>query len=212
MQDKTTDLVQMANRGNPAAIIELTRRRDLDNGIIPTCEAFGLSELPLRRHEIRLMTQVPRSIECVKQELRDVFAKLASAKLRWPLFLHGPAGSGKTMASLCLCDITLTAMYSTVDVLCDRIMAGSGVELWNSIGGKDLAVLDELGDRMHVNELHYKAVKRFCDAREGANRVAIYISNLNAKELREIYDDRIVSRVCCGTVIELGGVDRRLTN
>ena len=78
------------------------------------------------------------------------------------------------------------------------------------IAEKDLAVLDELGQRATVGDLHYSAVKKFADARElHAGRVAVYISNLGPKGFAALYDDRISSRVLCGSRYELKGRNRR---
>ena len=64
-----------------------------------------------------------------------------------------------------------------------------------------------------AGELEYNAVRRFADSREQmADRRAIYISNVSADDIRKIYDDRVASRILCGTWFELSGEDRRLTS
>jgi hypothetical protein len=40
--------------------------------------------------------------------------------------------------------------------------------------------------------------------------VAIYISNLEPEAIARVYDDRIASRLLCGTWYKLDGEDRRL--
>jgi hypothetical protein len=54
-------------------------------------------------------------------------------------------------------------------------------------------------------------VKNFADARAiNARGVAVYVSNVAPNELASMYDDRICSRLLCGTWFELKGPDRRL--
>jgi hypothetical protein len=75
-----------------------------------------------------------------------------------------------------------------------------------------LVVLDEIGARQKVTDLHYSAVKEFADVRElDHSGVAIYISNLEPMQLANVYDDRIASRLLCGTWYKLDGKDRRMS-
>lgn len=155
---------------------------------------------------VRLRPRQRREWSQVDAGLRDKITALVKGSKPWPLLLHGTAGTGKTSAALCLCDVAATACYLDVDLLCDKIMGGED-DLWEWIEGKSLAVLDELGAREKVGDLHYQAVKRFADARDGLP--TIYVSNLAPAELRAVYDDRIYSRLTCGTWHELNGTDRR---
>jgi hypothetical protein len=146
----------------------------------------------------------------VQPALVDVFRKLVSGRAPWPLYLHGAVGGGKTCAALALADFIDTAVYFTAEDLADQQMR-DGID-WEIVRTKGLAMLDELGERERVGDLHYSVVKKFCDAREVyAGRVAIYIGNLKPSELATLYDDRICSRVLAGTRFELVGDDRRAT-
>jgi DNA replication protein DnaC len=139
----------------------------------------------------------------------QLLRRLVTGKARWPLYLHGPAGSGKTLAALCLCDVTIQAVYQTVEQISDVVFQ-PGEWIWRAARERELCVLDELGARQNVTDPHYQAVKKFADARElYANRVAVYISNLRPKELVKVYDDRIASRMLCGELFCLEGEDRR---
>lgn len=170
--------------------------------------------LPLVRHNRRLLAHAQREMAMVDSALVDTFRRLAEGLAPWPLLLYGPVGSGKTCAALSLCDVARTACYWTVDRLCSSIMQSDPEDvrdIWNAIETKDLAVLDELGTRDRISDLHYSAVKDFADARElNAGRRAIYISNASPKKLASLYDDRIISRILCGTKLELGGRDLRI--
>lgn len=154
-----------------------------------------------------------RNLRAVDPALLRVLGDLAEGRAPWPLLLYGNCGSGKTSAALALADIIETASYHTAESLASFVMNHHGHEAeaeLDRIGGKHLAILDELGTRLNVGDLAYSVVKRFADVREiEARRVAIYISNVPPAKLAELYDDRIYSRLTCGTVFELTGDDRR---
>lgn len=147
--------------------------------------------------------------------LLDVLGDLAEGRAPWPLFLWGRPGRGKSCAALAFADFIDTAGYWTCEGLADFAMRRDGNEMeaeFARVGGKHLAILDELGTRLNAGELAYKTVKRFADVRETeARRVGIYISNVAPQELASIYDDRLASRLLGGTIHELGGTDRRRT-
>lgn len=169
--------------------------------------------LPLVRRQVRLIPKVDRQMHLVDSRMRDVFQSLVNGEAPWPLLIHGPAGSGKTLAALSLCDICETSFYIAAEGLADQTMKSTPEELdafWRRIASKDLAVLDELGCRQVVKDLHYISAKRFADVRDQeANSVAIYISNLSPQQLYDAYDDRFGSRIACGTVFHLDNEDRR---
>ncbi len=149
-----------------------------------------------------------REMALVDQDLRDVFRGLATGEKLWPLYLCGPSGAGKTAAALCLCDFAESALYLTVSEVSNRIMAG--VMDWQALETSALVVLDEIGERVKVGDLEYHAVKQVPHVREmRALSVAIYISNCNRQEVHNLYDDRVASRLFCGTVFELDANDRR---
>jgi DNA replication protein DnaC len=178
-----------------------------------TTEQPGLRTLRLVAPHRRLLPNLPRSIEQVTPALRKIFADLAFARRPWPLFLYGPVGLGKTLAALCLCDRAASAAYFTAEGLCSATLESEPAaarELWNTIETKDLVVIDELGTRSNVTDFAYSTLKRAVDARDQhAQRAAVYISNLRPNELAALYDDRLASRVLCGTRLELTGADRR---
>jgi hypothetical protein len=155
---------------------------------------------------VRLRLRHPRDPAKVDRMLWARFGELISGAKKWPLLLHGPAGTGKSSAALTLCDVAATAMFTTVDELATKVMH-EDADPWEWIGSKDLAVLDELGCRATVGDLHYSVVKAFCDARE--HLPTIYVTNVMPRDLEKIYDERIFSRVASGTWFHLDGPDRR---
>jgi len=179
--------------------------------------ATGTTSTTTGRQPIRLRAEPktldpaeqPRSMAMVARDLVAVFRGLVAGQLPWPLYLHGPAGSGKTCAARALGDFAEEAFFVTVEQICDAIVQNDK-GLLDLIRARDLVVLDELGTRNAPSDLEYKAVKLVADARESRrNRVGVYISNLPPQEIPVIYDDRIASRILCGTIFHLATGDQR---
>ena len=132
-------------------------------------------------------------------------------------------GGGKTCAALCVLDYAGGDYWTAPEIAEIIIMAQQGrlvrrgsngcdythgpEWLWDRVAATKLAVLDEIGIRNTVSDHQYDCLKRFCDLR--ASQPTIYISNLGPAELSALYDDRIVSRICAGTMIEVSETDRR---
>lgn len=179
--------------------------------------ATGRTSISRRRKMLRTtqqpkvvqMREIPRHLDLVDQGLRKIFRGLVSGELRWPLYLWGPVGTGKTLAALCLCDHILDSRYTTVEELVDAVVDRDLSE-WRGLRESLLVVLDELGERQRDIDVHRIAVQRLAGIRERRRSVAVYVSNLPPTQLVKQYDDRIVSRLCCGTRFELKGADRRL--
>jgi len=186
-----------------------------------------LIRLPLRAEpKPEYLPCLPRTLQGIEDGLRQRIRGLVLGELPWPLLIHGPAGRGKTCAALLLLDYS-SGWYRTVPDLADELIeiaagvrktagaAGEGGGLtitqstfWERIEKQPLIVLDELGAKMSVSDHHYTAVKRLLDRRE--RKPLIVLSNLSPTEIATVYDDRIASRVASGTVVKLGGKDRRL--
>ncbi len=187
----------------------------LHASVSDTAQNDGLHRLPLKKEpQRRILPKVFRSMGMVDPGMVDVFRELVSGQSPWPLYLHSPVGSGKTRAALCLCDFADTAAYWSVDSLCDFVMKDPPDDVraeWGRLKHRSaLAVLDEIGQRDKVGDLHATTLQGFLDRREQhAESVGIYISNIDPADLGGLYDDRIVSRLLAGTVHHLQGDDRR---
>lgn len=147
----------------------------------------------------------------VVRPLAKVLAGLCTGKLRWPLYLWGRTGGGKTMAAKALLRRTRGG-YHVVGRVVDQMFRQEDWSWRESIRRRDLIVLDELGEA--DNEMHLKVIKMTLDDREAYHqRAAIYIGNHHPDKIRDIYDisdeGRIGSRLLCGTIYELDGPDRR---
>lgn len=164
--------------------------------------------LPTRCERMRL--NVDRSWNKLDIELRKTFLDLCNGMTRWPLYLYGDAGRGKTLAGLCFCDAMRDAAFMEVEGLCEAIKYREDYH-WTAVRERQFIVLDELAGTDQVTGLEYQAVKRFADLRESwGNRVAVYITNHPPEHIKHLFDRRIHSRITCGTVFLLEGPDRRL--
>lgn len=174
------------------------------------------------RGEMPDFSEKPRDPMLVDGALVVALTELAQGRCRWPLFLTGDVGSGKTCAALRMIDI-YGGWYLTVPKLLDRLIRAQKRELeyfsptcvrtvlpyevWGEIRTMNLVVLDELGTRRDVSDHHYESVLRFLQEREG--KPTIYISNLSVAQLGKLYDERVRSRLAFGTSVTLKG-DRRM--
>jgi DNA replication protein DnaC len=181
----------------------------------PGCLEMSLT--PRRRH----LAHKCRELSGIDPALRECLRGLCHGDAPWPLYLWGPAGVGKTCASLVALDYALAGLYWTVQTLAeDAVLAGKGQleyrsgrpvssrALWAEAEQTGLVVLDELGQRARASDWQYDCVKRLLDAREGLPLIAA--SNMDLSQVAQCYDDRVASRLAAGTVFHLGGEDRRL--
>lgn len=167
---------------------------------------------------------MPRSILEIPSELREVLAEVTGGNAPWPLLIGGSVGVGKTCAALALCDHVDASRYWTLEGFCEllrdaqhgRAWQTRGTDrvqlyphlIWDEVANTPLLVIDEIGCRERASDHVYTTLQKILDARMG--RPSVLITNLPAAQLRTLFDDRIVSRLFCGTAIYLEGKDRRL--
>jgi len=118
----------------------------------------------------------------------------------------GRTGTGKTCAALALMDRVPCSVYVTAERLADDAYA-RGATIWAVAREALLVVVDEVAARGQESDRAYLAIKAMADLRE--SRPVIWISNQGHEGIRHVYDDRVFSRLCSGTVVELIGEDRR---
>lgn len=157
---------------------------------------------------------VARRLSLVAPRLLDCFASLVEGRSPWPLYLYGPVGVGKTCAALALVDAVQGAYWSQ-ESLQDALLAcirgdRSADSVWSAVAGCSLACLDEIGSRA-AGDFQYSTILKFWEAREERSRVAVYSSNLDPGSLSSVFDDRVASRLLCGTVFCLDCADRRVS-
>ncbi len=147
---------------------------------------------------------------------------MVTGRSPWPLVMTGSAGTGKTCAALCLVDYAHGRYWTAAD-LCDLLVRAQQGRLewsncgyggthwpehvWGWVAGASVLALDEIGTRT-VSDFAYETVKRVIDEREG--KPLVVVSNLTLEALARVYDDRVVSRLAAGTVVEMAGRDRRV--
>lgn len=161
---------------------------------------------PLETYRVR--AEVERCWDLVHPPLRTRLDDLATGRGKWPLYLWGDVGRGKTRAVMAFCDRIHFARYWTVRNLQSGMLEGTPPWDWYT-GNPHLAILDELGMHDVPRDFEYDAVKLFADWRE--DKPTIFISNHHPDRMVDLYDRRIESRVTCGSEFELPGQDRRKT-
>lgn len=145
-----------------------------------------------------------RQAEQVRQMLRSVQRDAA-----WPLYIYGNPGSGKTcIAALIYEAFTRRPMWSRADdFLLEYVDRGDGRKaLQTKVKGTPCLFLDDLGVRPPTPPM-LQAIFDVLEMRKG--RPVVIVSNHDLRKLSEIYDERIVSRLSAGTVLEIRGQDRR---
>lgn len=149
---------------------------------------------------------------------------IARAIERWAeghnLFIHGPAGTGKTYAAVAMLRdfVTRTGsqgkLYRVPELMSDlRVAAGRHEDdaLVDGISGSAALVIDDLGvgraSEFVLENLYLIIDRWYCDEKKNL----IITSNLSLGDLSARLDDRIASRIAgmCD-VIELVGDDRRI--
>lgn len=161
--------------------------------------------------------------------------RAAAAQGEWPIYLFGLTGIGKTCAAAavfrswlarsCRKNPPTFPLWTTFPEFCDRLAQirkngsimvehPSGqwwecceTDWWKRWARTDLCVIDEIGTRSD-NDVRAEALWRLLDQRAGLP--TIYTGNLDEAGIVQVFDERILSRLCNGTMIELVGGDRRL--
>lgn len=163
--------------------------------------------------EVRIYPDLPRTMDQVPDALQGVLRALAAGTARWPLYLHGGVGTGKTRAALCLCDYARSAAFYSHEQICGITMRGADDAksiLRQQLCRCALFIVDEIGERTEAGDLLHTTLKGILDDREShQRRRGIFISNVSPDGIRQLFDRRVTSRLLSGTVFELRGRDRR---
>lgn len=183
-------------------------------GRLITSPGLHYSMLP-RPEAKRALPHLPRERRLQAPALVRVFRELAERRSPWPLYLWGGVGTGKTRGVLAESDwidwrygiwygsvSSLARAYGEVQ-LSEAGLERLNGELWRC----DLVAVDELGIKAPTDHV-FESLAMLADLRD--RRPTIWISNLSPERLIDTYDERICSRLLCGTVLELRGKDRRI--
>jgi DNA replication protein DnaC len=168
--------------------------------------------------------------------------ELIAGRAPWPLYLHGPAGTGKTSAALAMLDacgpapaklrcsspilndwfagFLDTRNLPRLKIGCDkgrfqwRRGADSGDLSWEMLARAaqkaPVFALDEIGLAREASDFSREILIEVLNWRcNDPVRPVVVTSNRDPDELAAAYDERVASRILCGTVFHLGGPDRR---
>ena len=166
---------------------------------------------PLRR----LLPELRRSRDRVPSAFQELIRACARGQSPWPLLLAGAIGCGKTRAALWLADwVVGDCLIYTEETLQDELgaaMDGALVEeqrrrdvritpheIWRRWRTCELAILDDFGSR-RATTAGYNNLLKALNYRE--EKPLIVTTNLTVEEVCAI-DDRIASRLECGTTVE----------
>lgn len=183
-----------------------------------------ISDKPVRdkenaRTKDRVQEQVPPA-------LWQLFRELCDGQQKWPLFLYGASGTGKSCAALCLADRIAGAKFFHMPALDRQVQeikqgtaewydVGRGgiwtmKNWWAYIAKLPLLILDDVGLPESGDDAQTETLFMALEAREG--KPLICTSNLNEDDIGTTYNTRIQSRMCSGTIYNLIGRDRRYDN
>jgi len=165
-----------------------------------------------------LKREIPRVPGRIPEAYRVAIRECGRGRAPWPLLLLGTTGSGKTCAALSVSDFVLgtRVFFSEEDFqnALSATMSGQMMEerpgfrtdrvltvkdIWDHWADATIAILDDFGQRRDTKgsgDLLYNAINK----RE--HKPLIITSNLKWTEIAARYDDRIVSRLECGTMAD----------
>ncbi len=141
------------------------------------------------------------------------------------MFMSGKNGTGKTTSAKAIYDNVRVRneheyehnpkYFYTQSDLHQRFMKEmqewkNATYLIHQLASASLLVLDDIGTRAPtsaLNDFFYAIIEKRERAKEKVG--TIITTNLNAKDMREIFGDAIVSRVASGQVFRFEGKDRR---
>jgi hypothetical protein len=168
----------------------------------------------------------------IHPDLAAVIVEAQRDGFAWPLLVVGSVGTGKTYAGVQCLD-WFGGSYHKLAELYDRLIRAdqsgipwqrsgeygvwSSASIWLQVRSHPLVVLDEVGARHapknardakgRVTPWQEDQFQKVLDDRERLPLMCL--TNLSLRDLAQVYDDRIMSRLTRGTVVEIVGEDRR---
>ncbi len=157
-----------------------------------------------------MFPRVVREPARVPRRLQQALQGLLGGRLPWPAYVFGPAGVGKTCAALLVHDTVPEAFWADAELLAEHAYEQASWP-WRFASRANLVIVDEVGCRSRSSEREYLGVKRMADQCHRLGVPVLWVSNLTPEQLRQHFDDRVFSRLCCGTVIPVEGEDQRFS-
>jgi len=193
--------------------------------ILQQFHKLTLSDKPVPRKETPCPGKV-RSVDEVQPKLWKLITEFCDGQHKWPLYLHGSVGTGKSSAALCLVDRVERAEFWPFPRFANFVEGvKAGREDWYDVGRGGtwtekgwwgyvsklpLLILDDVGIREQYSDNQMEALYQALEARDG--KPFICTSNLSDKGMEELFGERISSRLFCGKIYRLEGADRRYTD
>lgn len=153
---------------------------------------------------------------------RAAIRACSEGRWKWPLFMHGPAGVGKTCACLWALD-HIGGRFTTFRDLCRTVQDAKlgklithgshdscvvGVDdFWQGWSKSPLVVVDDLGVTGRPTDHAYEVALDMLEHRYG--QPMIVTSNLDLDQIAGVFDDRISSRLSAGSPVLVSGEDLR---
>jgi len=148
-------------------------------------------------------------------------AKAKDSKIR-DIFVSGQTGTGKTHLITCLANDLLKQNFSVLFVSAFNLnnmflqIHLAPVEqketMWQNILSTEVLVIDDLGSENKYNNVTEEYLCNLLNERKCAEKYTFITSNLDFASLRDMYGDRIHSRISSNDVlrISISGADLRL--
>ncbi|WKY48261.1 ATP-binding protein [Eubacteriaceae bacterium ES3] len=142
------------------------------------------------------------------------------SRIKTSLLFTGPPGIGKTFTSNCITNALMEKGYSIIYITAAHLVATvqdqlfrdkkSQLEVFKPFSLCDLLIIDDLGAE-HLSDYGQKQLYEVIDGRLNNQQNMIISTNLSVEKIREIYDERLSSRITGNfTVYPFIGDDIRL--
>ena len=153
------------------------------------------------------MNSPERVAEAISEQTRK-----GITKPRFPVYVYGPVGTGKSGIAAVLYRIATSAIWRRADsLLLDLSMGrndGKYVQEMSKIESTHVLVMDDLGLRK-PSEGMFHMLFDILERRKA--KMTIITSNHSPEQLRDVFEDgRIYSRLMAGTPLACEGKDRRV--
>jgi len=184
-----------------------------------TFESFDLNVFPDKKVEGQAFTQ-RQLMDMIREQCQawaDLYPKAATSDM----LLMGPSGLGKTFLMHAMAkrlldrgyNVLMMSAYRFLDVARKAYFSGQMTEL-DSIMEADVLLLDDLGSEPLMENITIVQLFNLINERQTAGRGTVISTNLNVRELRERYTERIASRLTdkrqCTQVVFMGDDIRRV--
>ena len=186
-------------------------------------ENFGTFNLRLYKNDsldsatgMTPLDNISRAIQTSKEFINNFDKEFKN------LFIYGATGVGKTFLTNCIAKELMDNSHSVVyisaiklfDILADNAFGRGGTDIeqqYANIFDCDLLIIDDLGTEL-VNNFSVSQLFNCINERYLNQKSVIISSNLSISDLRDMYSERIFSRITSNyTLMKIFGDDLRIT-